>query len=62
MSASHYLSVIEFGSLEEVGSGITHAGIPMNHGRRLMDLGLVYSLLGNLRITTAGKTRIARGS
>jgi hypothetical protein len=62
MSASSYLSVTEFASLQEVGRGIGHAGIPESHGLRLLDLQLIYRLLGSLHITTAGRVRIARGS
>ena len=61
MSASNYLSATEFASLREVGSGIGHGGIPESHSLRLMDLRLIYRLLGSLCITTAGKARIARG-
>jgi hypothetical protein len=62
MSASNYLSVTEFASLQEVGRGIGHGGIPESHSMRLMDLRLIYRLLGSLCVTTAGKARIARGS
>lgn len=62
MSASNYLSATEFASLQEVGRGIGHGGIPETHSLRLMDLRLIYRLLGSLCITTAGKVRIARGS
>jgi hypothetical protein len=62
MSASSNLSVTEFASLREIGRGIGHAGIPESHSLRLMELGLIYRLLGSLHITTAGRIRIARGS
>jgi len=62
MSASSYLSVTEFASLQEVGTGFHHDAIPESHCLRLMDLHLIYNLLGSLRITTAGRVRIARGS
>jgi hypothetical protein len=62
MSASSYLSVTEFASLREVARGIGHGGIPESHSLTLMDLGLIYRLLGSLRITAAGMVRVARGS
>jgi hypothetical protein len=62
MPANSYLSAAEFASLQEVARGIGHGGIPESHRLRLMDLGLIYTLLGSLRITTAGRMRIARGS
>jgi hypothetical protein len=62
MSMSNYLSVTEFASLQEVGRGVGHGGIPESHSLRLTDLRLIYKLLGSLFITTAGKARIARGS
>jgi hypothetical protein len=61
MSADNFLSTTEFASLREVGSGIGHGGIPESHSLRLIDLHLIYRLLGSLRITTAGRQRIARG-
>ena len=61
MSASNYLSATGFELLREVGSGIGHGGIPESHSLRLLDLRLIYRLLGSLRITAAGKARIARG-
>ena len=61
MSASSPLSATEFASLQEVGSGVCHGAIPEGDGLRLMHLRLVYKLLGHLRITTAGRLRIARG-
>jgi hypothetical protein len=62
MVASNYLSATEIASLREVGSGIGHGGIPESHTLRLMDLCLIYRLLGSLRITAAGRARIARGN
>jgi hypothetical protein len=62
MSANNTLSALEFASLQEVGSGVAHGTIPESDGLRLMHLRLVYKLLGNLRITTAGRLRIAHGS
>jgi hypothetical protein len=62
MASSNYLSVTEFASLQEVGRGIAHDRIPESHGMRLLDLHLIYRLLGSLRITAAGRARISRGS
>ncbi len=56
------LSPDEFASLVEVGSGAFHAPVLLVHETRLLELKLVYNLLGNLRITTAGKARIALGN
>ena len=56
------LSPGEFASLVEVGGGAFHAPILLAHEIRLLELKLVYNLLGNLRITAAGRTRIALGN
>jgi hypothetical protein len=55
MLASPYLSEAEFASLAEVGTGFCHGPISVDHAKRLQDLRLIYSLLGTLRITTAGQ-------
>jgi hypothetical protein len=55
------LSNSQFASLKEVGSGFCHNAIPTDDGQMLRNLGLVYSLLGALKITTAGRLRIDRG-
>jgi hypothetical protein len=62
MLANSYLSVTEFASLQEVARGIGNGGIPERHSLRLMQLRLIYRMLGSLRITPAGMVRVARGS
>jgi hypothetical protein len=55
------LSPVEYGALLEVGKGFAHEKIPLEDAVRLMDLGLIYSLLGSHQITAAGKSRLAAG-
>jgi hypothetical protein len=55
MEHSPYLSEAEFASLAVVGTGFCHGPISVDHAEHLLDLRLIYSLLGNLRITTAGQ-------
>ncbi len=55
MTASPYLSESEMASLAEVGTGFCHAAIPADHARRLLELRLIYSLLGNYRIMSSGR-------
>jgi hypothetical protein len=55
------LTGLECASLQEVASGICHKAIPVDHQARLLALGLVYTLLGSLRITKAGRERSIRG-
>jgi len=55
MAHSPYLSDAEFASLAIVGTGFSHGPISVEHAKHLQDLRLIYSLLGNLRITTAGQ-------
>jgi hypothetical protein len=59
--AARFLSVSELASLREVARGPLHDPIPTAHGARLLELGLVYYLLGSLRITTAGRARVRTG-
>jgi hypothetical protein len=56
------LSASEFASLQEVTKGFEQSAIPEADALRLLDLGLTYKLLGLLRITRAGRGRIASGS
>ncbi len=55
MTTSPYLSKLEWASLAEVWSGFCHAAIPADHARRLLELRLIYSLLGNYRIMSSGR-------
>jgi hypothetical protein len=60
--ASHtYLSPEEFRSLEELGKGILHGSIPGPHAVMLVACGFAYKLLGHIRITTLGRTRLKMG-
>jgi hypothetical protein len=60
MSSTEPLSDVELASLKEVGRGICHDSIPTAHSARLLELGLIYSLFGDLRITKAGRAQITR--
>lgn len=53
------LSEIELASLGEVAKGFDQCGIPDNHSRKLIELRLIYKLLGSLRITSAGRRHLA---
>jgi hypothetical protein len=55
MGSSPYLSDAEWASLTEVGTGSYHDLIPLEHANRLLDLKLIYSLLGSCRITATGR-------
>ena len=52
------LSKAEFTSLQEVAKGIGRASIPLDHRVHLIKDGLIYNLLGSLRMTTAGRHRL----
>ena len=60
MATTGALSDTELASLNEVGIGVWHEVIPADHQTRLLDLGLVYSMLGSLRLTKAGREQITR--
>jgi hypothetical protein len=55
MEQSTYLSDAELASLAVVGSGFYHDPISVDHATQLLDLRLIYNLLGSFRITTAGQ-------
>jgi len=61
MASKSDLSQNEFTSLAEVGKGFFHDMIPAGDAARLQELGLVYNLLGSVRITTAGRDRLRLG-
>ena len=48
-------------SLSEVARGVWHDPIPAGHRAMLLEAGLVYVLLGGLRVTKAGRARITLG-
>ena len=56
------LSLGEDASLTEVGMGVFHDIIPDADAARLLGLGLVYNMLGIVRITTAGRARLRLGT
>jgi hypothetical protein len=62
MPATSALSVSEFSSLKEVAKGVHQCAIPERDARRLLDMELIYKLLGANHITHAGRARIASGS
>jgi len=62
MSVRATLSASEFASLKVIGEGFDHSTVTDAAALRLLDLKLVYSLLGSLRMTHAGRARIISGS
>jgi hypothetical protein len=62
MSSASALSVSEFASLTEIGRSFLHDAIPPNDTTRLLELRLIYNLLGSLRITAAGRARLMLGT
>ena len=60
MTVDPPLSAAEMTSLRQVGRGAWQDPIPKTHADRLVQLGLVYRVLG-LRITTAGRERVGYG-
>jgi len=61
MTTHGTLSGSELASLCEVAKGAHHGPIPEADALRLLDLGLVYRLLGDVRVTTAGRIRASLG-
>ena len=59
MATNDTLSASELVSLLEISKGFFHGSIPEVDAVRLVELRLIYSLLGDLRITTAGRNRAA---
>jgi hypothetical protein len=53
------LSENEFAALQEVARGFDQRSIPESHRRKLIDLRLIYKLLGGLRMTAAGRRHLA---
>lgn len=51
----------EFAALREIGRGPMHDRIPREIGMRLIELGLAYRLLGEIRITSDGRRRLLAG-
>ena len=51
----------EFVSLRDCAKGLVHRTIPAEHKDRLIQLGYVQELSGGLRLTNAGRLRIAEG-
>jgi hypothetical protein len=45
-------------SLREIAKGFNKGPIPHAHALRLLELKMVYSLLGDLRLTTLGRTSL----
>jgi hypothetical protein len=58
MSMQSSLTPSELISLKEVSRGPFQAAIPQADGSRLLQLKLVYKMLGELRITMAGRDRL----
>jgi hypothetical protein len=51
----------EFVSLQACAKGLIHRTIPAEHKVRLIQLGYIQELSGGLRLTNAGRHRIAEG-
>jgi hypothetical protein len=51
----------EFVSLRDCAKGLMHRTIPAEHKDRLIQLGYIQELSGGLRLTNAGRQRIAEG-
>lgn len=62
MSVRATLSSSEFASLKVIGEGFDHSTVTEADALRLLDLKLIYRLLGPLRMTHAGRARIISGS
>ena len=60
MTTDDTLSASELASLQEIAKGIYHYSIPEVDAARLVELCFIYRLLGDLRITTAGRIRAFR--
>jgi|SRR5579859_1274323 len=57
MTTGDILTHSELASLQEIGRGLRHGSIPEADALRLVELRLIYRLLGDLRMTTAGRIR-----
>ena len=62
MTTEDTLSAAQFASLTEIGRTFLHHTIPREDAALLLERGLIYRLLGSLRITAAGRTRLTLGS
>ena len=62
MTTDQALTFSQFASLTEVGRTFLHDDIPSDDATLLLERGLIYRLLGSLRITAAGKTRLTLGN
>src|SRR6266581_2097261 len=51
----------EFVSLRDCAKGLMHRAIPAEHKDRLIQLGYIQELSGGLRLTNAGRLRVAEG-
>jgi hypothetical protein len=60
MATDDTLSASEFASLQEIAKGLLHGSIPEADAARLVELRFIYRLLGDFRMTTAGRARIFR--
>ena len=51
----------EFVSLRDCAKGLMHRAVPTEHKDRLIRLGYIQELSGGLRLTNAGRLRVAEG-
>jgi hypothetical protein len=61
MTALADISAAELLSLREIGRSVYHDAVPAAHGQKLVGLGFAFNLLGQLRITKAGRLRMSAG-
>jgi hypothetical protein len=61
MAAASPLTHEEFASLQDCAKGLMHRATPAEHKDRLIQLGYIQELSGGLRLTNAGRLRIAEG-
>ena len=60
MAGDESLSASELASLREIGRGPIRRSVPDADEARLVELGMVYRLLGDLQITSYGQALISR--
>jgi len=60
MATDERLSASELASLQEIAKGIYRHSIPEVDAARLIELRFIYRLLGDLRMTTAGRVRASK--
>lgn len=62
MFKDEQLSDTELTSLKEIAKGVHQRPVSTEHAQRLLDLKLVYKILGDLRITAKGRSVVIAAS